>query len=90
MNESKILLYGSALCPDCPPAKELLESKGVTFAYLDITQNLMFLKKFLKLRETRPDFDEIKEKGQIGIPCLVIDDKLYFEMKHPEVTKLFQ
>lgn len=90
MNEPKILMYGSALCPDCPPAQELLESKGVTFAYLDITENLMFLKKFLKLRETREEFDVIKEKGQIGIPCLVVEDKLYFDMDHPEVKALFK
>lgn len=90
MSEPKILMYGSSLCPDCPPAQELLESKGVRYAYLDITSNLLYLKMFLKLRENSPEFNKIKENGQLGVPCLVIEDKLYFEMNHPDVEKLFK
>lgn len=32
------------------------------------------MKKFLKYRDTRPEFDEIKEAGRVGLPCIVIDD----------------
>ena len=41
---------------------------------MDITGNLMFLKKFLKLRED-PAFDTIRENGQIGIPCILREDE---------------
>ena len=66
-------IYGSPLCPDCVKCKEELEAAGVEFLYLDITTKLLFLKQFLKLRES-PVFDNIREKGQIGIPCILRED----------------
>ncbi len=63
-------IYGSPLCPDCVKCKEELEAAGVEFLYLDITAKLLFLKQFLKLRESSA-FDIIREKGQIGIPCIL-------------------
>ena len=74
-------IYGSPLCPDCIKCKEELEQAGVEFLYLDITGKLLFLKQFLKLRE-RPQFDPIREKGQIGIPCILReDDTVTFDWK---------
>ena len=66
-------IYGSPHCPDCVKCKTQLESAGVAFVYMDITGNLMFLKKFLKLREEEA-FAPVREKGQIGIPCILRDD----------------
>lgn len=66
-------IYGSPLCPDCVKCKEELEQAGVEFLYLDITAKLLFLKQFLKLRE-RSEFDTVREKGQIGIPCILKED----------------
>ena len=66
-------IFGSPMCKDCVICKEELDAAGVPYVYMDITGNLMFLKKFLKLRET-PVFDSIREKGQIGIPCILRDD----------------
>ena len=53
--------------------KEELDAAGVPYVYMDITGNLMFLKKFLKLREGAA-FAAIRERGQIGIPCLQKED----------------
>lgn len=66
-------IYGSPLCPDCVKCKNELEQAGVEFVYMDITSNLLFLKKFLKLRE-EPGFDAIRQRGQIGIPCILRED----------------
>lgn len=66
-------IFGSPHCPDCVICKEELDAAGVPYVYMDITGNLMFLKKFLKLREA-PAFDPIREKGQIGIPCILRED----------------
>ena len=66
-------IYGSPLCKDCVICKAELEKAGVEFLYLDITGNLLFLKQFLKLRE-RSEFGTVREKGQIGIPCLLRGD----------------
>ena len=66
-------IYGSPLCPDCVKCKNELEQAGVEFVYMDITANLLFLKKFLKLRED-PAFAPVQERGQIGIPCILRED----------------
>ena len=83
----KILVFGSKLCPDCEPARKYLEEKKVEFLYLDITENLFYLKKFLKYRDEREEFDGIKKAGQIGIPCIVINDgeRIIFDYKELEV-----
>lgn len=66
-------VYGSPLCKDCVLCKEALDKAGISYIYLDITGNLSFMKKFLKLREL-PAFDAVREKGQIGIPCIERED----------------
>lgn len=44
------------------------------------------LKKFLKCRDTRPEFDKIKEAGMVGLPCIVINngEKIIFDVKEIE------
>ena len=69
-------IYGSPMCKDCVICKEELDKAGVPYVYMDITGNLMFLKKFLKLRE-EPAFETIREKGQIGIPCILREDESF-------------
>lgn len=72
-------IYGSAMCPDCVKCKEALEQAGVPFVYLSITESLLFLKQFLKLRETREEFTPVRERGQIGIPCILDEEgNLFF------------
>ena len=67
-------IYGCQQCPDCVKCKEDLEKAGVEFLYLNISENLLFLKQFLKLRDTKDVFAPIKERGQIGIPCILDED----------------
>ena len=68
-----IKIYGNMLCPDCVQCREELDAAGVEYVYLDIGNDLLNLKQFLALRENRV-FDPIKEKGAIGIPCIVLED----------------
>lgn len=63
-------IYGSMLCPDCVECRADLDRAGVAYEYLDFSESLLHLKEFLKLREL-PLFDEIKQNGGIGIPCIV-------------------
>ena len=67
-------IYGSALCPDCVKCKEALEQANVPFVYLSITESLLALKQFLKLRETKGEFAPVRERGQIGIPCILDEE----------------
>ena len=32
------------------------------------------LKKFLSYRDNCKEFDEIKEAGRVGLPCIVVND----------------
>lgn len=54
--------------------KEFLSNENVQFLYLDITENMLNLKRFLKYRDNSPVFDEIKKSGRVGLPCIVIND----------------
>ena len=80
---SRILVFGSKHWPGCEPAKEYLSKKNIKFRYLDITDNMVNLKKFLKYRDNYEEFKEIKEEGSVGIPCIVINkgEKIIFDYK---------
>lgn len=54
--------------------KEALSQAGIKFAYFDISSGMLPLKKFLKYRDTCPEFAPIREQGRVGLPCIVIND----------------
>ena len=64
-------IYGSPLCKDCVICKEELDKAGVAYEYLDFSENLKALKEFLAIRDANALFDPVREKGGIGIPCIV-------------------
>lgn len=66
-------IYGSMLCPDCVQIRKDLDAAGVEYEYLDFSESLSNLKEFLILREL-PIFEEVKQRGGIGIPCILRDD----------------
>ncbi len=72
-----IKLYGSKLWSGCTAPKEVLSKKGVDFVYLDITENLMYMKQFLKIRDTSSQFDAIRGGSSIGIPCIDNDGEIH-------------
>ena len=78
----KKVVFGSSMCPDCIVMKKALDEREIKYLYLDITENLANLKKFLKFRENSA-FDFAKEKGSIGIPATVIYDgeKILFSIE---------
>lgn len=67
-------IYGSPLCPDCVKCKQELEAAGVEFLYLDIGEKLLYLKQFLKIRDGNECFEAVRQRGQIGIPCILRED----------------
>ena len=61
MTEKKVIIYSTKTCPWCKKVKELLESKGVKFDYIDVG-------------EDQKAADEMVEKsGQMGVPVTDID-----------------
>ena len=67
-------IFGSEQCPDCVNCKRDLDAAGVEYLYLNISENLLFLKKFLKLRDENELFADIRKRGKIGIPCIIDED----------------
>lgn len=55
--------------------KEALSQADIKFAYVDVSAGMLPLKQFLKYRDTRPEFDAIKEAGRVGLPCLVVREE---------------
>lgn len=69
-----IKIYGSMLCKDCVQCRQDLDRAGVEYEYLDFADDLKNLKEFLAIRDGSPLFDEAREAGGIGIPCIVKED----------------
>lgn len=67
-------IYGSMLCPDCVKCREELDRAGVEYEYLDFRESLKHLKAFLTIRDGSPLFDDVRENGGIGIPCIEKED----------------
>jgi len=57
-----IKVYGADWCSDCVTAKRFLDSKGVEFEYIDITDNQQAI-----------DLVEQINKGKRVIPTLMVD-----------------
>lgn len=70
----KVIMYGTNACPDCVEAEQLLKEQGIQYLYLEWTNNIGYLKRFLKLRDTNSLFDSVKAGGGIGIPCFQLED----------------
>jgi len=68
--------------------KEFLSQNNVEFIYLDITDSMFNLKKFLKYRDNRSEFEEVRKEGRVGIPCTVINDGEKFIFGEPELDEL--
>ena len=61
-----IKVYGADWCLDCVSTKKFLDSKGVDYEYIDITDN-----------EEAIDFVEQINKGRRVIPTLMVDGVSY-------------
>ncbi|MHB1393243.1 MAG: hypothetical protein ACYCYE_09235 [Clostridia bacterium] len=68
--------------------KEFLSNNDISFEYIDITDSMRNLKIYLKLRDIRPEFDEIKRVGRVGIPFIMIDNGEKFIFDQPELDEL--
>ena len=72
-------IYGNLQCPDCVNCCRDLDQAGVSYDFVDIFSSIPVMKVFLQLRDSEPAFQGIKEKGAIGIPCIVDGDQITFD-----------
>lgn len=69
-----MIIYGSMQCPDCVECCRQLDGAHTVYEFRDISENLLYLKEFLRIRDTEPVFAEVKHEGKIGIPCILHSD----------------
>ncbi len=67
-------IYGHMQCPDCQNCRADLDRARIPYEYLDFKESLLALKEFLAIRDQDPAFAEVREKGSVGIPCIVRED----------------
>ena len=67
-------VYGMRICPDTVECLEALTKAGLEYEYLDFAEKTANLKDFLKLRDSSPLFDTVRQEGNIGIPCIQRED----------------
>lgn len=70
----KVNVIGSHLCEDTVAALEVLKEKNVDFEFVNISETLEGLKKYLSIRETSEIYNAVRAAGGIGIPCFVFED----------------
>lgn len=68
--------------------KEFLSNNKVDYEYIDITDSMRNLKIYLRLRDTRPEFDEVKKAGRVGIPFIMIGNGEKFIFGEPDLDEL--
>ncbi len=69
-----IKIYGLKTCPYCDFLQNQIKGKEDQFEYIDIGTHVRYLKQFMRLRDSRSEFDHSKEIGDIGIPAFVLED----------------
>lgn len=67
-------VYGMKICPDTVECCEALTRAGVEYEFLGFAEKTANLKAFLKLRDSSPLFDSVRQEGGIGIPCIQRED----------------
>lgn len=70
--------------------KEFLSENNIEFRYVDITESMFNLKRFLKYRDNNEAFDEIKRKNRVGIPVIMVNNgqKFFFSMDEEHLHEL--
>lgn len=74
-------LFFSDKCPDTAKFVEELKNQEIEYEAVNITDSMENLKRFLKLRDTRPEFEDRKFWGLVGVPVLLLPNQsLIFEL----------
>lgn len=81
---SKLILFSSDKCPDCPPVIEKLNNENIEFENVNITESMENLKRFLKYRDSDPYFEDIKQNNRVGVPTLMKEDGTFLNPEEIE------
>lgn len=83
-----IKVYVMQTCPDCTQIKKIAETDN-RFQIIDIGEHVKNLKEFLRLRDSRSEFADVKTSGSVGIPCFLMEDgSIQFEMEELQLPEV--
>jgi glutaredoxin-related protein len=83
-----IKVYVMQTCPDCAQIKKVAETDN-RFQIIDIGEHVKNLKEFLRLRDSRSEFADVKTSGSVGIPCFLMEDgSIQFEMEELQLPEV--
>lgn len=68
--------------------KEFLSLNNIEFEYIDITESMKNLKSFLKIRDKHDEFEFVRNGSGVGIPALVVDDKIILNITEAVIESL--
>ena len=71
--EFMVKVYVMESCPDCIQVKQQYKDNS-EYELIDIGKQAKNLKEFLALRDNHHAFERVRERGNIGIPCFVMED----------------
>lgn len=67
-------IYGTMKCPDCVECCAEFDKAGIEYEFLEFYEDMKHLKAFLKIRDHSSLFDQAREEGNVGIPCIITED----------------
>ena len=73
---NKITIYSTPTCHFCHMAKDFFTSKGIAYEDFDVSVNLEKRKVM------------IDKSGQMGVPVIIIDDKLIVGFNKPKIIEI--
>jgi glutaredoxin 3 len=76
MAAKNITVYSTPTCPYCVRAKEYLSKKGVYYKDLNVAVDKVAAQEM------------VKKSGQMGVPVIVIDDKVIIGFDQKALEKL--
>jgi glutaredoxin 3 len=76
MTAKNVTVYSTPTCPYCVRAKEYLTKKGVAYKDLNVAVN----------REAAQEM--VQKSGQMGVPVIVVDEKVVIGFDQRALEKL--
>ena len=76
MNAKNVTVYSTPTCPYCVRVKEYLTKKGVVYRDLNVAVDRVAAHEM------------VQKSGQMGVPVIVVDDKVVIGFNQRELERL--
>ena len=76
MNAKNVTVYSTPTCPYCVRVKEYLTKKGVVYRDLNVAV------------DRAAAHEMVQKSGQMGVPVIVVDDKVVIGFNQRELERL--